>query len=378
MNRAWARVLMAMFAIGTFCVTRSSACSCVDGPGLPGTCGDFKLRGPSFVGTVIDIQNPPKEEWRNPDQGGFSRYRFRVDENIGGFDQKEVDVYSGRGFTDCSYHFRKGVSYLVKPYTVPGDERLMTNICNGTGAAANAEALIELLRARRDANNGAEIDGVLRTEQQPHNSTFYAYYDRPLPGVSVELQGQSISYSTQTDESGTYRFEGIPAGTYRFAAKLPPHLELAPSTRSDPSPEITIAKGQPCYQEKINALPTARVRGRVIDPQGFPLKGADVELFRRERYKENLADWWTVRSDGEGYFEFDHLAPGLYLVVFNNSNTIDASRPYSRTFYPNTADFESAEPIAIGEDEQIGGPQEVLNADIHVRHSVKQDPTPQD
>jgi hypothetical protein len=376
-NRTWTRLLIAMFAIGTFSATRTSACSCVGGPGPKGTCGDITLRGPSFVGTVIDIENPAQTEWRNPDQGGLSRYRFRVDENLSGFDQKEVDIYSGRGFADCSYHFRKGESYLVKPSTAPGDERLMANICNGTNAAANAEALIELLRARRDANNGAEIDGILRTKQQPHDSTFYAYYNRPLHGVLVELRGVTVGYSAQTDETGTYRFEGIPAGTYHFAAKLPPHLELASGSRNDQSPAITIAKGQPCYQKNIYALPTARIRGRVIDPQGVPIEDADVELFRRERYKESQADWWTVRSDAEGYYEFDHLAPGLYLVVFNNSDTSDPSRPYSRTFYPNAVNFESAEPITIGADEQITGPQEVLNADIHIRHSVKQDPSPQ-
>jgi hypothetical protein len=109
-NRVWARVLVVMFVVGTFCAIRASACSCLVGPGPQGTCEDFKLRGPSFVDTVIDIENPPKESWRNPDQGGLSRYRFRVDENIRGFDQKEVDVYSGRGFADCSYHFRIGES----------------------------------------------------------------------------------------------------------------------------------------------------------------------------------------------------------------------------------------------------------------------------
>jgi hypothetical protein len=129
----------------------------------------LKATGPSFVGTVIDIENPPDDRRGALAQSGLSRYRFRVDENISGFEEKEVDVYSGRGTGDCSYHFRMGQSYFVAPYkaelndlygTEPG--KLVAVICTETQPAANASALLAELRARK---RGSTVEGVLRTKQ---------------------------------------------------------------------------------------------------------------------------------------------------------------------------------------------------------------------
>jgi hypothetical protein len=78
----------------------------------------------------------------------------------------------------------------------------------------------------------------------------------------------------------------------------------------------------------------------------------------------------------QGILEFDHVAPGLYSIVFNNSNRFDPNLPYLRTFYPNAPDFETAMPITIGKDELINGPQEVLNADIHVIGDANHHPNP--
>ena len=252
-----ARILVVILALETFCAHRSLACSCAVLRNRPGNCSDLKATGPSFVGTVIDIQNPPDER-RGADQSGLSRYRFRVDENISGFDEKEVDVYSGRGSADCSYHFRMGESYFVTPFkgtaglmalygAEPG--KLMAGICTETQPTASAGGLLAELRARK---RGSTIEGVLRTKQQPDD------YDHGMPNITVELRGKDNTLSTKTDTDGLYRFTGIPPGEYQFAVKLPsdfPRLENTPG--GDPS-SITITD-QACYARDINALKVARV-----------------------------------------------------------------------------------------------------------------------
>jgi SdrD B-like domain len=251
-----ARILVVILALATFCAQRSLACSCGRFPGDPGNCHDLKATGPSFVGTVIDIQNPPDERRGSTDQGGLSRYRFRVDENISGFEEKEVDIYSGRGGGDCSYHFRMGQSYFVTPYKAklkdfngaePG--QFVAEICTETQPAASASALLAELRARK---RGSTVEGVLRTKQQPDD------YDHGMPNITVELRGKDNTLSTITDSDGVYRFFGIPPGEYQFAVKLPsdfPRLENAPG---DAPPSITITD-QACYAKNINALKVARV-----------------------------------------------------------------------------------------------------------------------
>jgi hypothetical protein len=254
-NRSLGRLLVVIIALGTFCAHRSLACSCVSVANTAGACRDLKATGPSFVGTVIDIENPPDER-RGADQSGFSRYRFRVDENISGFEEKEIDVYSGRGGGDCSYHFRRGQSYFVTPYKAewkdsygvePG--KFVAGICTETQPSTSASALLVELRARK---RGSTVEGVLRTKEQPND------YNHEMPDVTVELEGKGTTLSTQTGKNGLYRFSGVAPGTYQFAAKLPPDFRRLGNTPNDTPPSITITD-QTCYAKDIYALPTAQV-----------------------------------------------------------------------------------------------------------------------
>jgi len=256
-NRTLCRLAVVIVAFGTFGAHRSLACSCLKPSTAQGNCADLKATGPSFVGTVIDIENLPDER-RFADQSGLSRYRFRVDENISGFDEKEVDVYSGRGGGDCSYHFRMGQSYFVTPFKGTADlmalygakpGKLMAGICTETQPKASAGALLAELRARK---RGSVVEGVLRTKEQPND------YNHEMPDVTVELRGNDITLSTQTDTHGVYRFVGIPAGTYQLAAKLPPDFPRLANMLSDTPPSITISD-QACYPKDIFALPAAQV-----------------------------------------------------------------------------------------------------------------------
>jgi hypothetical protein len=256
-NRSLGRLFVVILAFGTFCAHRSLACSCADPSKATGNCADSKATGPSFVGTVIDIENPPDER-RFADQSGLSRYRFRVDENISGFDEKEVDVYSGRGGGDCSYHFRMGQSYFVTPYKGTAGEMgfygaepgtLMAGICTETQPAASAGALLAELRARK---RGSVVEGVLRTKEQPND------YNHKMPDVTVELEGNGTTLSTQTGKNGLYRFARVAPGTYQFAAKLPSDFPRLANAPSDAPPSITITD-QACYAKDIYALPAARV-----------------------------------------------------------------------------------------------------------------------
>lgn len=260
---ALARILVLILVAATFGAHRSSACSCTVEAGAAGTCGDLKVTGPSFVGTVIEIENPADER-RGADQTGLSRYRFRVDENISGFEEKEVDIYSGRGGADCSYHFQKGQSYFVVPYKVTSSSahqakpgQLMVNICMGTEPAASAGDLLAELRARK---RGSIVEGILRTKEQPND------YNHEMPDVLVELWGERTTFSAKTDKAGLFRFSGIPAGTYLFAAELPPNFQLAEKRPGDKPPAITITENR-CYAKDIYAVPLAQSNGQTSDPK---------------------------------------------------------------------------------------------------------------
>jgi hypothetical protein len=256
MSRALIRVSIALFFVGIFCAQRSPACSCGTAP-RSSNCADLKPIGPSFVGTVIDIENPADER-RGGDQSGLSRYRFHVDENISGFEEKEVDIYSGRGGGDCSYHFAMGKSYFVTPSkgtaaymamfgAEPG--KIMATICSETRPTASATVLLEELRARK--RGGATIVGVLRTEPGPDD------YNHLIPAATVELRTGNTTMSTETDTRGVYQFFGVSGATYQFAVKLPADFQVA-ADKAALLPSITIAD-QPCYTKDIYAAQTAPI-----------------------------------------------------------------------------------------------------------------------
>ena len=70
--------------------------------------------------------------------------------------------------------------------------------------------------------------------------------------------------------------------------------------------------------------------------------------------------WWEYQDEEKGHFEFKHVSPGKYVIVFHNSNNSDPDMPYPRTFYPASPDLKSAIPITVEEGQQV------LDADIHV------------
>jgi hypothetical protein len=252
-----ARVFVAILMTATLCAHRTPACSCVSRPQVPGTCSELKATEASFLGTVIDIENPPDERL-GADERGLSRYRFRVDEDISGFDEKEIDVYSGRGTADCSYHFQMGQSYFVTPYKgTPQElarygakrEKLMVSFCSETQGAASAATLLAQLRALK---RGSTIEGMLRTKQDPKD------YDHGMPNIIVELRGHEGTFSTRTDIDGVYRFAGISPGEYHIAVKLPPNFPHLPNTPNDNSSSITVS-AKDCYVKNINALRVDRI-----------------------------------------------------------------------------------------------------------------------
>lgn len=183
-------------------------------------------------------------------------------------DAKEVDVYSGRGGADCSYHFRLGETYFVTPYEDTGT--LLATVRSDTQPAADSGPLISELRARRNGKPYTSLCGVLQRTQQPYSWAISGDHDHPLPGIAIELVCADHTFSTQTDSRGVYRFYGLPAHTYHIKATLPANLELAQTILSEPQPPITIPEGA-CYQQDIDALPTSRIVGRVIGPDGLPL-----------------------------------------------------------------------------------------------------------
>src|SRR5437016_4065685 len=213
-------------ALVTLTPVEAAACSCFIPPPTP--CPSLAPPAVVFVGTVMDIEKPPADHPTVSDTG-LARYRFRVDEKFTGVKADEIDVYSGRGGADCSYHFKLGEQYLVAPYKQDG--RLLATICSPTRPVAAALALLPQLRARRDGQRFANLFRILRRSQLPYDAVADDSYDRPLPNTAVRLQSDDHWLETTTDSDGAYAFYDVPPGSYSVDADVPSTFRIRSEER---------------------------------------------------------------------------------------------------------------------------------------------------
>jgi hypothetical protein len=324
-------------------VPLASACSC--GRAAPEPCKLLSGAETIFVGKVVEVENPPTD--RRGDQGGKARYRFRVDEWFAGKDEASViDVFSGRGGGDCSSRFDEGGTYLVFARQAQG--KLWTGACSPTELLIHREALVGQLRTAKAGQRLASFFGVLRRTTQPYSSVEAPGYEAPLPRTSVRLVDGKKVIATETDDGGKFAFYEVPAGEYRIEAELPPNLILAETISSKPLPSLKLPSDA-CYEQDLDALPAARIRGRLIADDGRAVRTA-VELFRPERYDPNKsAPGWSEFADEQGYFTFEHVAPGEYVLVVNNDLEPDPDAPYPRTFFPGVHEYARAGRVIVPE-----------------------------
>jgi len=327
-------------------------------------CGEFSPTSVVFVGTVETIENPApdfdqaaKSSVGMPtiDQSGYARYHFRVDETISGTQTTDIDVFSGRGGGDCSYHFQKGEQYLVFPYK-KDDGRLMATICSETRPVELAKPKLAVLRAMRDHQPVASLYGSMRSVQQPYGSVSDDYHGKPVADTRMILRSDKNTLEAKTDAHGNYAFYGVPAGKYHVEADLPQHFEIAQTILSEAVPPIDLPQNA-CYEYNVDVLPTGRIRGKVIGPDGNALPYASVELYRPSRYGgDRRSLGWSESQDlKKPEFVFEHVAAGDYILVYNDQERIDPMTPYPRMFYPGVSELKQAQIIHMEEGQEISG-----------------------
>jgi hypothetical protein len=333
-------LLLGLFMAGA---VSASAVDCVPANAIPRSCTLLKDTKAIFVGTLT--QETPQ-------------YRFHVDENIKGVkgDYFDLEPYP------ISRHFEIGKRYLVFVDTMRLDdgEHLFAHECGSTSELKYAQGALEQVRAEKEGKRNSVVYGTLLRTSDSGVGIVDEDYVRPLPGVIVKFQSGNKSFAAKTDAHGAYAFDTLPKGTYSISADLPPTLKLAePLSKDLPVFEMP---DRSCYENLITAMPTGQISGRVIAPDGTPLRSTSIELFRTDMYGEEQAGAYGYQGEAKP-FEFMHLLPGDYVLVFNRKDQSNPDSPFPRTFYADAPDLASAQIIHLKDGEQM------TNADIHLRPS---------
>ncbi|MED5330305.1 MAG: carboxypeptidase regulatory-like domain-containing protein [Planctomycetota bacterium] len=135
----------------------------------------------------------------------------------------------------------------------------------------------------------------------------------------------------RTDRLGHFEIRGIAAGTWMLTA------DARDFARSD-ALEVSVADSQVIENIEIVILVAGSISGLVTDSRGAPLGEVDVSVEPLEESSGgfNPEDWGrrfaermmgggssrNVRTDSQGAFRVDELAPGLYTVGFAESGGI--------------------------------------------------------
>jgi hypothetical protein len=371
------RYLLPLSLLVVFGALPTFGCTCSKQP--PGTCPGLQTDDVVFTGTVVGIETlKPAASTADAGGGGgdgsgvqepaqegstpITRYRFHVDERFAGAGGETIDIFSGGDDGDCGYVFKMGEQYVV--FTQQETEgRLFATICNGTRPFMEARALIPQLRAMRAHQRVASVFGVLRRADPPLLAPSDDPED-PLPNIKLKLRSKDDRFSSSTGPDGVYTFYDVHAGEYSYTADLPARFEFSQKTLKGGLPPFRIPSGA-CYEYNVDALPTGKIRGAVVGPEGKPLKLASVELYRADKYDNDKPGLWGFQgSAGNGGgvkdagFQFDHIGAGDYLLVFNRMDRKDPNTPFARTFYPGATDQGDAKLIHLKDGQQL------LNANI--------------
>ena len=121
-----------------------------------------------------------------------------------------------------------------------------------------------------------------------------------IPGVTVTTIPQSggLIRHTTSGSDGSYKFDGLPDGTYRvdfdllgFELVRRNHVRVSRDTRAKADAALPVRAICECITLEPPS-PWAQRRGQVVDKNGHPLPHARVELVGRQ----------AMSTDGEGRF----------------------------------------------------------------------------
>jgi len=277
---------------------------------------------------------------------GNGLVQFDVERSYKGATPGPVSIGTGPG--SCAIAFTPGERYLVFAYRDAAG-RLGTHLCTRTRPLSDPRSGADLAVLEAQATGrlpdgfltGAVVDASPRVGGLPSA--------RGLAGVRVRVTpgDGSPPLVTSSRPDGSYRIDGVPPGPFTITADLPPSFEPATPLRR----EMTAAS---CAEVHVEAFVDGRLRGQVLDEQGRPARGIQVQAVNPQAMRTRRA--WVpalhTMTDEEGRFEFRRVAAGDYLLG------VDLERPASpgtldrRRFFGETRDPATATVVDLATGEQ--------------------------
>ncbi|MFU8802196.1 MAG: carboxypeptidase regulatory-like domain-containing protein [Bradymonadaceae bacterium] len=137
---------------------------------------------------------------------------------------------------------------------------------------------------------------------------------RPVVGALVKAGDQTVT----SDESGAFVFAELADGTYFLDAEADDFVRPGPGNAG--RPEVTVVAGGTVENVSLILQDPSRISGRVL-ARGQPVEGAVLGLYYLfgegidGRPLEPFSIGEVARTDENGAFRIDHIAPGRLRVL---------------------------------------------------------------
>jgi Carboxypeptidase regulatory-like domain len=311
-------------------------------------CTAYKDLPLIFRGSVLEVT--PQPSFTDPNNP-IDQVRFQVHEVFKG-QPMEVITLNAR-----SRSFMPGGEYLVYATVNPSTKEMTVNSCARNHLLASRTAETPTPTEAQDKYYDiwhGPIDSdlqVLRAYVTAHGTgtvsgTFYLS-GSPLASADIVVTLSGPATRTVHAQTGfnelTYLIKDIPPGTYTIAATPPAGMTtsptIAPAAPATTPPNLTMSIAEnSCHEQNWFLRLDSHIKGRVTDPSGQPVAGADLSLFTRNTDEPDLARGRFAaqahaKTADDGTYDFPGLDPGDYSVVLHQYTPKPAD-PYPPIFYP--------------------------------------------
>jgi Carboxypeptidase regulatory-like domain len=174
----------------------------------------------------------------------------------------------------------------------------------------------------------------------------------PIRRALVHVNGQ-VQLATFTGPDGRFQLSGVAQGQAFLTAEKPGFFDeqsLHPGSYAPQNAAVNVGPGTNEFHLRLT--PEAKIRGRVLDPDGEPIEGLQLQLVTREisEGRKQLQPGMMANTDENGTYRIEGLTPGQYFLrtmvkpVFSTFGAMPRNA-YPPQYYPNSPDLASAQSL---------------------------------
>jgi hypothetical protein len=195
----------------------------------------------------------------------------------------------------------------------------------------------------------------------------------PVRKATVILRAKAeagASYTADSDANGRFVIFDVQPGAYAVSADRAGFESDTDGAPGAPPPGLKVEAGQSVTDVKIRLVPLGVITGRVLDDDGDPVRGAQVQAmaYTYQGGKKQLRSVDQISANDKGEFRLFGLRPGTFYLRasgHNRSRGIPILGSFTPTYFPSTTDAAHAAPIEVSSGAQLRG------FDIRLRHEPR-------